>query len=216
MNPVPFQTPAEVEAALPEAVAHLRGGRLLAHPTETVYGLGSRANADGVRALADLKGREAGKPFLLLVDDRAMAEALGLTFTDAADALARAFWPGPLTLVLAGGRGLPDLQGPRGIAVRWTSHAGTARLVSALGEPLTSTSANRLGARPARDAREIMTTFADATRRLLLVLDGGPVGNSPPSTVVDCTEPAPRIVRAGALAAAVRTVARLAPESECP
>ncbi len=162
MTVLPFEAPADVAAALPRAVAHLRRGGVLAHPTETVYGLGSRADPDGLAALADVKGRERDKPFLLLVSDRTMAERLTLTFTEAAEALARAFWPGPLTLILAGGRDLPDgvRGGAGGVAVRWTSHAGTARLVAALGEPLTSTSANVAGADPARDVPSVLARFA--------------------------------------------------------
>ncbi len=217
MNPLPFVRDDEIDAALPRIVAHLSGGGLLAYPTETVYGLGSRARAPDVQALARLKGRRPDKPFLLLVSQREMAEAHGLAFNEAAHALARAFWPGPLTLVLPGGGGrLPDqLRGPEGgIAVRWTSHRGTARLVAALGEPLTSTSANRPGQAPAPGAEAIVRDFAAAVDQgTLLVLDGGVLGNSPPSTVVDCTQPAPRLVRPGALTVAElrRAVGRLAP-----
>jgi L-threonylcarbamoyladenylate synthase len=200
---IPFRTAAEAEAALGRVVAHLRGGGLLAYPTETVYGLGSRPRAGEVRALAELKGRRPDKPFLLLVASREMAEAQGLAFNESASALARAFWPGPLTLVLPGGGGrLPDsLRGPEGgIAVRWTSHPHTARLVAALGEPLTSTSANLPGVPPAPGADAIARDFAAAIAAgRLLVLDGGVLGNRPPSTVVDCTSPTPRVVRAGAL-----------------
>ncbi len=203
MTPIPFRTAAEAEAAFGRVVAHLRGGGLLAYPTETVYGLGSRARAGEVRALAELKGRRPGKPFLLLVASREMAEAQGLAFNESASALARAFWPGPLTLVLPGGGGrLPDsLRGPEGgIAVRWTSHPHTARLVAALGEPLTSTSANLPGVPPAPGADAIARDFVAAIRAgRLLVLDGGVLGNRPSSTVVDCTSPTPRVVRAGAL-----------------
>ncbi len=203
MKPLRFQSDADVTAVLPQAVAHLVGGGLLAYPTETVYGLGSRARGPEVRALARLKGRRADKPFLLLVADRAMAEAQGLAFNAAASALARAFWPGPLTLVLPGGSGrLPDaLRGPEGgIAVRWTSHRAMARLVGALGEPLTSTSANLPGSPPAPGAEAIVRDFAPAVEAgTLLVLDGGVLGNSPSSTVVDCTQPAPRLIREGAL-----------------
>ncbi len=203
MRPLRFQSDADVTAVLPQAVAHLVGGGLLAYPTETVYGLGSRARGPEVRALARLKGRRADKPFLLLVADRAMAEAQGLAFNAAASALARAFWPGPLTLVLPGGSGrLPDaLRGPEGgIAVRWTSHRAMARLVGALGEPLTSTSANLPGSPPAPGAEAIVRDFAPAVEAgTLLVLDGGVLGNSPSSTVVDCTQPAPRLIREGAL-----------------
>ena len=217
MRPVPFRTPAEVEAALDQAVAHLRASGLIAYPTETVYGLGSRPLVADVQALQRLKGRRPDKPFLLLVSDRDMAEAHGLAFNQSAAALARAFWPGPLTLVLPGGSGrLPDpLRGPEGgIAVRWTSHGGMARLVQALGEPVTSTSANLPGAAPAPGAEAIVRDFQAAVAAgRLLVLDGGVLGNSPPSTVVDCTQPQPRLVREGAvtLAELRRAVGRLAP-----
>src|SRR2546430_2556253 len=128
-----------------------------------------------------------------------MAEAQGVAFNEVASALARAFWPGPLRLVLRGGGGrVPDLlRGPEGgIAVRWTSHRGMARLVEALGEPITSTSANLPGRPPAPGPEAILRDFAAAAEAgTLVVLDGGVLGNSPPSTVVDCTRPTPRLVR---------------------
>src|SRR5207237_8552757 len=96
-------------------------GGPIEYPAATGYGLGSRPRASEVQALARLKGRRPDKPFLLLVADRDMAEEQGLAFSEAAGALARAFWPGPLTLVLPGGSGrLPDaLRGPEGgVAVR--------------------------------------------------------------------------------------------------
>ena len=217
MKAVPFRSDAEIEGALSAVTAHLQRGGLLAYPTETVYGLGSRAREAEVRALARLKGRRPNKPFLLLVSSRTMAEAQGLAFNEVASALARAFWPGPLTLVLPGGGGrLPDLlRGPEGgIAVRWTSHPGMARLVAALEEPITSTSANLPGQPPAPGAEAILRDFAAAAEAgTLVVLDGGVLGNSPPSTVVDCTRPTPRLVREGALTLVDlrRAAGRLAP-----
>ena len=217
MNPRAFQSEAEIAAAIPTVTDHLTHGGLLAYPTETVYGLGSRARADDLARLAALKGRRLDKPFLLLVSERRMAEAYGLAFNESAEALARAFWPGPLTLVLAGGGGrLPDqLRGPEGgIAVRWTSHPAIARLVAGLGEPLTSTSANLPGQPPAPGAAAILRDFAGPVASgQLLVLDGGVLGNRPPSTVVDCTRSAARLVREGAIALAElrRAAGRLAP-----
>ncbi|HXV85706.1 MAG TPA: L-threonylcarbamoyladenylate synthase [Gemmatimonadales bacterium] len=200
---IPFVTEGDVTAAIPPVTRHLRRGGLLGYPTETVYGLGSRARAADVKRLAALKGRRAGKPFLLLVASRAMVEANGLQLTPAAQTLASAFWPGPLTLVLGGAEGrLPELlRGPEGgIAVRWTAHQGMARLIAALNEPITSTSANLPGSPPAPGAPALETQFAGAVREgTLLVLDGGILGNVPPSTVVDCTAPAPRLVREGAI-----------------
>jgi L-threonylcarbamoyladenylate synthase len=214
---LPFQTDAEISAAIPHVGRHLRADKLLAYPTETVYGLGSAPTVAAVRALARLKGRPEGKPFLLLITGRRMAEEWGLVFTPSATALSNAFWPGPLTLVLPGGEGrLPDeLRGREGgIAVRYTSHAGIARLVAALGEPLTSTSANRPGTPPAPGADRLVELFGPEERNgELLVLDGGVLGNVPPSTLVDCTTVMPHIVREGAIPRAElrRAAGRLAP-----
>lgn len=203
MTTLPFQTPEDVRRAIPTVARHLERGGLLAYPTETVYGLGSRPREADVAALAALKGRRQGKPFLLLVSSRRMVEAYGLVFTEAAIALADAFWPGPLTLVLPGGEGrLPDaLRGPEGgIAIRNTGHAGVGRLVEALGFPLTSTSANLPGGPTAPGVAAIAATFADAIAAgRLLVLDGGTLGNLPPSTVVDCTQAQSRLIREGAI-----------------
>ena len=217
MKAIAYTTADEVEAAIPRVVAHLEAGGLLAYPTETVYGLGSTPKVADVRALAALKGRRPGKPFLLLVSSRHMAEGQGLAFGEGANALARAFWPGPLTLVLPGGGGrLPDeLRGPEGgIAVRWTSHRDIARLVAALDQPLTSTSANIPGQSPAPGADAIVRDFAAAVESgRLLVLDGGVLGNSPSSTIVDCTQSPPRLVREGAITLAElrRAAGSLAP-----
>ena len=215
---LPFQTPEQIEAAIPRVAAHLEEGRLLGYPTETVYGLGSNATVPALEALAHLKGRQVGKPFLLLVSGRAMAEAWGLVFTASARALSDAFWPGPLTLVLRGGEGkLPDaLRGREGgIAVRHTSHRGIERLVARSSQPLTSTSANRPGGPPAPGPGQAGRDCSRRrwTRALLLVLDGGVLGNVPPSTLVDCTDSVPRMVREGAIPRAElrRAAGRLAP-----
>jgi len=216
MSVLPFSSRSYWDAAVPIVRRHLEGTGLLAYPTETVYGLGSRARAADVAALGALKGRAPGKPFLMLVAGRPMAEAAGLQFTPAARALADAFWPGPLTLILSGGGSLPDtLRGPEGgIAVRWTSHTGMAHLIGELDEPLTSTSANRPGGPTAPGVGAILDDFGSAVDAgTLLILDGGVLGNVPPSTIVDCTGPVPRLVREGALPRAElhRRVGRFAP-----
>jgi L-threonylcarbamoyladenylate synthase len=214
---LPFRTESDVDRAIPVVRDHLGRGGLLAYPTETVYGLGSTIAPASLRALATLKGRPERKPFLLLVADQEMATRSGLTFNASAAALAAAFWPGPLTLVLPGGEGvLPDaLRGAEdGIAVRHSGHALVTRLVRGLGYPLTSTSANRPGQFPAPGPDRIAEVFREAVEAgQLLILDGGVLGNVPPSTVVDCTRPAPRLVREGALPRAElrRAVGRLSP-----
>lgn len=203
MTVLPFVTDRDVDAALRPVTQHLLAGGLLAYPTETVYGLGSRPQADDVARLARLKGRQPGKPFLLLVAGLPMATRHGLEFGRSARALTDRFWPGPLTLVLPGGEEtLPDtLRGPEGgIAVRWTSHTAMARVMEYADTPLTSTSANRSGNPPAPGAAAVVDGFGDAVANgELLVLDAGVLGNRPPSTVVDCTGDKPRLVREGAI-----------------
>jgi L-threonylcarbamoyladenylate synthase len=202
---IPYHTPEEVAAAIPAAVTHLARRGLIAYPTETVYGLGSITAAPAVDRLCALKGRVPGKPFLVLVAGRPMLAALGLRLTEAAERFAAAFWPGPLTLVLPGGEGtLPDtLRGPEGgVAVRWTSNPGAAQLIHTLGSPITSTSANRPGSPSLMAAPEIERAFHEAVASgTLLVLDAGHLPTSPPSTLIDCTGPAPRVLREGAIPA---------------
>ena len=135
-----------------------------------------------------------------------MIERLDLRLPAYAANLVTRHWPGPLTLVLAGGeRRVPDrLRGPEaGIAVRWTSHAAMTRLIRAHGDAITSTSANRPGVPPAMRAAEILSQWGDAvTRGELRVLDGGALKPSKPSTVIDCMGRLPRVIRPGAISAA--------------
>lgn len=203
---VPFWSPDEIEAALPATFAHLDAHKVLGYPTETVYGFGGAVDRESVANLIALKGRPAGKPFLLIVASSEMITRLGLHLTGDAAQLAARFWPGPLTLVLPGGeKQVPEqLRGPEGgIAVRWTPHKGLSRLVLAYGRPITSTSANRPGIPPATNANEIVEQWPDAVaRNALHVLDGGQLRESAPSTVVDCTGRRPRVIRPGAISSA--------------
>lgn len=203
---IPFWSPAEVEGAVRDTIAHLHEGGVLAYPTETVYGFGTAVDHESVEALVRMKGRPPGKPFLLLIGDPAQVARLDLHLPAYAAHLAARFWPGPLTLVLRGGEGrVPArLRGPEGgVAVRLTPHAGLQRLLRAYGEPITSTSANRPGVPPAMTVAEIVEQWPDEIRRgLLHVLDGGRLAPSPPSTVVDCTGRRPRVIRPGVLSAA--------------
>lgn len=204
---VPFWSPPEVEASLTGTLAHLAERRVLAYPTETVYGFGGATDEESVQALVELKSRPPGKPFLILVASSEMVNRLDLRLTGYAAHLAARHWPGPLTLVLPGGeRRLPDrLRGPEGgIAVRWTSHPALARLLLAYGEPLTSTSANRPGVPPAMSAAEVERDWTHAIARgVIRVLDGGRLTPSAPSTVVDCMGRRPRVIRPGAISSEI-------------
>lgn len=207
LSPVPFWSPDEIEGAISRVLAHLEAHRVLAYPTETVYGFGGAIDRESVASLVKLKGRPKGKPFLLLVAGSDMLAKLDLRLPSYAAQLAARHWPGPLTLVLEGGeRRVPaPLRGPEGgIAVRWTPHPGLQRLIRAHGDAITSTSANRPGVPPAMSASEILAQWPQAiARNALLVLDGGRLEPSPPSTVVDCTGSRPRVIRPGAIPAQI-------------
>src|SRR5512132_1979672 len=158
----------EIEAAIASTTAHLHARRVLAYPTETVYGFGGGVDRESVSNLIALKGRPANKPFLLIVASSEMITRLGLHLTSYASQLAARFWPGPLTLVLPGGeKRVPEqLRGPEGgIAVRWSPHRGLARLIQAYGEPITSTSANRPRTPPATNAGDIIDQWGDSIAR---------------------------------------------------
>jgi L-threonylcarbamoyladenylate synthase len=203
---VPFWSPEEIEAALKPALEQIEMRRVLAYPTETVYGFGGGIDRDSVDALVALKRRPPGKPFLLLIAGPDMIERLDLVLPTYAANLVARHWPGPLTLVLPGGeKRVPSrLRGPEGgIAVRWTSHPAVMRLIRAHGDAITSTSANIPGVPPATSAAEILSQWGDAVARgRLRVLDGGTLTPSQPSTVLDCTGQRPRVIRPGAISAA--------------
>ncbi|MGH8434849.1 MAG: L-threonylcarbamoyladenylate synthase [Pseudomonas sp.] len=201
MRSLPFRTPSEQAAAAGPAIDHLRAGGLIAYPTETVYGFGAALVDSALDRLAEFKGDRAEKSFLLIVGER--AHAPGLHWTPAAEKLAGCFWPGPLTLALrCDSASYPArvVSAAGTVAVRWTSHQGMRRLLSRLGEPITSTSANQPGLAPSltpASVRELVTRTGLAIS--LLLLDGGELAPSAPSTLVDCSAQVPRVLRAGAI-----------------
>jgi L-threonylcarbamoyladenylate synthase len=188
----------EDEDLLP-VVEHLRGGGLIAYPTETVYGFGCALTPNALARLAALKGRGPEKPALLLVPSAGAVPSL--VWTHEAGELARAFWPGSLTLVLSDPEGSFPVgvrSAAGGVAVRQSSHPLARRLVELLGAPLTSTSANPPGGTPARSGDEAWDAAALlGAGEELWTLDVGRLPESAPSTIVDCTGVAPRVARAG-------------------
>ena len=204
---VPFWSADEVEASLTGTIRHLQEGGVLAYPTETLYGFGTAVNREAVEGLVQLKQRPAAKPFLLLIAGSDMLSRLGLHLTREASILAARHWPGPVTLVLPGGeKRVPDrLRGPEGgIAVRWTPHPGLQRLLRAYGDPITSTSANRPREAPAMSAFEILEQRPGTVAAgMIRVLHGWRLQPSEASTVVDCVGARPRVIRPGAIPAAV-------------
>jgi L-threonylcarbamoyladenylate synthase len=197
---LPFSTDAEIHSAMPRVLEHLAADRLIAYPTETVYGFGGVVSPAAVAALSALKRREPLKPFLLLL--LVPEQAPGVQWTDAARTVARAFWPGPLTLVLPAAEtafpaGIRTSDGT--VALRASPHAAVLALLAALDAPLTSSSANAPGAAPARDAGEVARALAELDATDVLILDGGRLPQSQPSTVVAVADSTLRVLRAGAV-----------------
>ncbi|HSL69583.1 MAG TPA: L-threonylcarbamoyladenylate synthase [Longimicrobiales bacterium] len=200
MTPLPFCDQPDFDRAIPQAAAHLRAGGILGYPTETVYGLGCVLEPAALERLAQLKGGRTEKSFLLVLGTPDQAE--GLIWTPAARKLAAAFWPGPLTLALPARSGrYPDrvVSAAGTVAIRVTAHSGVRQLLIYLGEPVSSTSANLPGREPASTAAEVAELLTGATDADTLILDAGRLPPAAPSTVVDCSETVPRIVRQGAI-----------------
>jgi L-threonylcarbamoyladenylate synthase len=186
-------------AAPRHAARALAAGELVAFPTETVYGLGADArNGEAVARLYEAKGRPAFNPLIAHVADLAAARALG-RFDAAAEKLAAAFWPGPLTLVLprrAGG-GVAELAtaGLDTIAVRVPAHPAARAILSAFRHPVVAPSANRSGHVSPTTAQHVL---ADLGGRVTLIVDGGSTPLGLESTIVACLGE-PMLLRPGAL-----------------
>lgn len=180
----------------------LRSGGIVVLPTDTVYGIAVALDTPGgIEALFAAKRRPPDKGIMLLLADAAQAPAIG-EWPSSAAALAEAFWPGGLTVIVPQRADVPLpaalTGGAATIGLRVPDHAAPRALAAAVG-PIPTTSANVSGLPEARDAAEIVAQLGHA---VALVLDGGPAHGGPASTVVDCTVDPPRIVRAGAIAVA--------------
>jgi len=194
-------TPA-TSTAISRAAAHLRAGRLVAFPTETVYGLGADASRGlAVAGIFAAKGRPSFNPLIVHVADVEAARGLGV-FTPLAEKLAAAFWPGPLTLVVARAENCPVAElatcGLATIALRVPAHPVAQALLRAAGVPVAAPSANRSGHVSATAAEHVE---ADLGHAVAMILDGGPTQVGLESTVVDATGAVPVLLRAGAVTA---------------
>ena len=194
-----FPTSGDVIARAAEL---LRAGGLVAFPTETVYGLGANAlDEAAVRRIFEAKGRPSTSPLIVHVDSIEMARSLASEWPDAAENLARAFWPGPLTLVVPKLPCIPDAvtAGLNSVALRMPAHDVALALIRAAGLPLAAPSANRF--------TELSPTAAEHVRRGLgnrvsIILDGGPCRVGIESTVVSLAGERPVLLRPGMISAA--------------
>ncbi|MBM4300419.1 MAG: threonylcarbamoyl-AMP synthase [Deltaproteobacteria bacterium] len=183
---------------------------VIAVPTETFFGLAVNPfQEEALDRLFTLKGRAPEKPVLVLVDGREMLNQVAREIPGQARQLMEKFWPGPLTIIFPGLPHLPRrlTAGTGTIAVRQPRQPLTCRLISALGFPITGTSANRSGRPPLIRAAEVAEEFGEGVD---LILDAGPCPGGLPSTIVDVTGASLRLVRIGAIPPAA--LAEIIPE----
>lgn len=187
----------------PEIIARaadiLRGGKLVAFPTETVYGLGANAlDATAVARIFEAKSRPAWNPVIAHVSNSNDARALTTQWPEFATQLADAFWPGPLTLVLPKHGSVPDIvsAGLPAVALRVPSHPVALALIAAAGFPIAAPSANRFTELSPTTAAHVAASLGN---RVDLILNGGSSDVGIESTVVDLTGPEPVILRPGVI-----------------
>jgi L-threonylcarbamoyladenylate synthase len=185
-------------ARLAPAVQALRAGDLVIYPTDTLYALGARAlDAEAVARVAEAKGRSADRPFPLIAATEEQARSLLEEWPAGAARLAARWWPGPLTLVLAGRPGLPaGVRSAAGLVAVRVPRAGLARALAGEAGPLVATSANRSGRTAPTTCAEAVAEVGGSAR---VAVDAGP-GRAVPSTLVEVRGEALRLLRPGAVA----------------
>lgn len=184
-----------------QAVSLIQQGGVAAYPTETFYGLGvAVTNDQAIKRLFDVKRRDYGNPVAVIVSDREMLTTIVDEIPEKALVLMEIFWPGPLTILFNTNKKISRrLTTNTGrIGIRVSSHPVAAALVKALGEPLTTTSANLSGFPPSLSPRHLKSYFGE---KLDLIVDAGELAPSRGSTVVDVTEEKLAVIREGVIPA---------------
>src|SRR6185295_13504155 len=175
----------------------LRAGEIVALPTETVYGLAANAlDAVAVKRIFEAKGRPANNPIIVHVADMAMAHRCAREWPDRADQLAKAFWPGPLTLVMPRSKEIPDIVTAGGptVGIRWPSHPLIQAVIRECDFPLAAPSANPSGSVSPTNAAHVLHDLGD---KISLIVDGGQSQVGIESAVVDLSVHPARILRPG-------------------
>lgn len=185
--------------AFAHAVRLLRAGKVIAFPTDTVYGVGASGfNERAIEQLYVVKQRERDKAIPYLLADARALDVVARMIPNVARVLAAKFWPGALTLVVPASSRVPKIlmAGGDTVAVRVPNHPSTHALIDSLGVPLAATSANLSGATDPSTAAEV---YKQLEGRLPVILDGGATKGNVPSTVVDVTCDPPRVLRVGVI-----------------
>ncbi len=190
-------SPQRFQEAVLEAAALLKAGQLVALPTETVYGLAANAlNPDAVARIFEAKGRPPNNPIIVHIASLEMARACVRAWPELADRLARAFWPGPLTLVLPRAPVIPDVvtAGGQTVGIRWPSHPFIQAVIRECGFPIAAPSANPSNRLSPTNAAHVARALAE---KVPLVVDGGQSQVGIESTVLDLSVQPPVVLRPG-------------------
>lgn len=176
--------------AISFAAKKLKGGALVAFPTETVYGLGANIlKKSAIDRLYRVKKRPKGKPFTIHISDESLIKKLGCKVTEEARRLMGRYWPGPLTVILAG-------KGKTKIGFRMPDNIVALRLIEESASPIAAPSANLSGKRSPTDAKDVL---CDLDGKIDILLDAGPTDVGVESTIVDMSVTPPRVLREGAI-----------------
>lgn len=187
------------DEAFKDAAKALREGKLVAFPTETVYGLGANAlNTDAVKKIFEAKGRPSDNPLIVHISDVSKLNELVAEIPETADLLIKAFWPGPLTMVFEKSNLVPDIitAGLDTVAVRMPDSPIAQKLIKGAGVPVAAPSANISGRPSPTTHRHVME---DLYGRIDYIIDGGPCQVGVESTVLDVTTDIPTILRPGGI-----------------
>jgi L-threonylcarbamoyladenylate synthase len=194
---LPTHTPELFRAAVLRAAELLRAGEVVALPTETVYGLAASAlDPQAVERIFQVKGRPAHNPIIVHVASLDMAQRCVASWPALASRLAKAFWPGPLTLVLPRAKEIPSIitAGGMTVGVRWPSHPFIQAVIRECGFPLAAPSANPSNRVSPTTAEHVRKSLGDKIR---LIVDGGQAQVGLESTVLDISGWPPRLLRPG-------------------
>jgi L-threonylcarbamoyladenylate synthase len=190
-------TPELFQKAVRRAAELLRAGEVVALPTETVYGLAANAlDEKAVAKIFQVKGRPSHNPIIVHVSSNEMAAACAADWLELAAKFSRAFWPGPLTLVLPRAKTIPDIVTAGGdtVGVRWPSHPFMQAVIRRCGFPLAAPSANLSNQISPTNAEHVASQLRD---KIPLIVDGGQSQVGIESTVLDLTTSPPRVLRPG-------------------
>ena len=175
----------------------LKGGGVIAFPTDTFYGLGADPyNKDAVNKIYEIKNRDRNKPLLLLIDSVVKLDNLVEEPSETSTKLIDTFWPGPLTMLFKPKPSIPEYITDDLIGIRLPGNSITRKLLSALNHPLTAPSANLSGEDPTTSAKHVKDCLGN---KVDLILDAGICKGGEPSTLVDTTKNPVRLIRAGAI-----------------